>query len=503
MLEEHVRKIIELRHDAPYAILGPHYSERERALTIRAFLPQAERAYVLPGDGTAKREMQRLHPDGLFALRIPGIAKLEYRLITVDASGQIVTFHDPYAIHQPSFTPADGRAFQQGTLDALFAKLGAHPQVKEGVGGVNFALWAPNASRVSVVGPFNQWDGRRHPLERHEAGVWELFVPGIGPGELYKYEIRNGEGAVFLKTDPFAFHAEAYPKTAAFVRDIQRQHDWGDGPWMARSMETPGWVLPAAIHPVTFGEDANGGPEWVARYGQLRDIVLPHLLERKFTHVELRFWETGETVASYYAPNPRYGQPEALMAFIDTCHQHDIGVILDWIPPLLPREGQELSWFDGTRIYDRDDAAGLLAFDLERPEVRNYLLANAQFWRRVYHVDALRTDVRTHAARLDGQGLTADLRFLLRETTAAPTLATAESADLIQGATPIPTPCWGRIRWPENRAWPWSAPCCWKPNRPACCARTGRNCCIPCSRSTKPGCSKRSSPPIRRRCAIG
>ncbi len=433
MLEEHVRKIVELRHDAPYAILGPHYAERERVLVIRAFLPQAERAYLLPEDGTGKREMQRLHPDGLFAIRVPGVAKLDYRLMTADASGQTVTFADPYAIHRPSFTPADGQAFRQGALDALFAKLGAHPQVKAGVAGVNFALWAPNASRVSVVGPFNQWDGRRHPLERHESGVWELFVPGIGPGELYKYEIRNAEGAVFLKTDPFAFHAEAYPKTAAFVRDIHRQHDWGDGPWMARSTATPGWVSPVAIHRVAFGEDANGGPERVAGYDRLPDVVLPHLLERKCTHVELRFWEPGETVASYYAPNPRYGQPEALMAFIDACHQRDIGVILDWIPPLLPREGQELSWFDGTRIYDRDDAAGLLAFDLERPEVRNYLLANAQFWRRVYHVDALRTDVRTHAARLDGQGLTADLRFLLRETTAAPTLATAESADLIQG----------------------------------------------------------------------
>ncbi len=433
MLEEHVRKIIELRHDAPYAILGPHYAERERALTIRAFLPQAERAYVLPGDGTAKREMQRLHPDGLFAVRVPGIAKLEYRLITVDASGQTVTFTDPYAIHRPSFTPADGRAFQQGALDALSAKLSAHPQVKEGVAGVNFALWAPNASRISVVGPFNQWDGRRHPLERHESGVWELFVPGIGPGELYKYEIRNAEGAVFLKTDPLAFQTEAYPKTAALVCDIERCHNWGDDSWMARSVETPGWELPVAIHRVALGADAIGGSERVANYRQLQDIVLPHLRDQRFTHVELQFWKAGETVASYYAPNPHYGRPEELMAFIDACHQHGIGVILDWIPPLLPREGQELSWFDGTRIYDRDDVGGQLAFDLERPEVRNFLIANAQFWRQVYHVDALRTDVRTYAARLEGQGLVADLRCVLRETTAAPTLSAGESTPLMQG----------------------------------------------------------------------
>ena len=432
MLDEHIRKIVELRHDTPHAILGPHYVEQERALVIRAFLPQAERVYLLPGDGAPKRELLRLNPDGLFAIRIPGIAKLAYRLMVVEPGGRTVTFSDPYAVREPSFAPADGRAFQRGALDALFAKLGAHPQAKEGVTGVNFALWAPNASRVSVVGPFNQWDGRRHPMRRHESGVWELFVPDIGPGELYKFEIRNAEGAVFLKPDPMAFETEVYPKTAALVRDIEHGHTWSDDLWMARSKAMPGWTLPVAVHRVTFGEDGDG-PERVAGYGQLSDSVLPHLLEGRFTHVELAFWEPDETVTSYYAPNPRHGRPEALMAFIDACHRREIGVILDWIPPLLPREGQELSWFDGTRIYDRDGPGDRLAFDLERPEVRNILLANAQFWRRVYHVDALRTDVRTYAARLEGQPLAADVRFLLRESAVVPTLSPAESAPLMQG----------------------------------------------------------------------
>jgi 1,4-alpha-glucan branching enzyme len=199
MLEEQIQKIIELRHDAPYAVLGPHYAERERALTIRAFLPQAERAYILPANGGARREMRKTHPEGLFAVQIPGVAKLEYRLVAVDAAGASATLQDPYAVHEPSFTRADGQALQRGALDALFAKLGAHPRVKEGVAGVNFTLWAPHASRVSVVGTFNQWDGRRHPMERHESGVWELFVPELGPGELYKYEVRNAEGATFSR----------------------------------------------------------------------------------------------------------------------------------------------------------------------------------------------------------------------------------------------------------------------------------------------------------------
>ncbi|MDS4057724.1 MAG: alpha-amylase family glycosyl hydrolase, partial [Candidatus Contendobacter sp.] len=435
MLEEQIRKIIELRHDAPYAILGPHYVEGERALVIRAFLPWAERAYILPTDGASKREMQRLRSDGLFAARFPGVRELKYRLVALDAGGQSVTFHDPYAIHELSFSAADGRALRQGTLETLFTKLGAHPRMKEGVAGINFTLWAPHASRVSVVGTFNQWDGRRHPMERHESGVWELFIPDLGLGELYKYEIRNAEGAVFLKSDPLAFRAEVYPKTAAFTCDIQRCHDWGDGPWMARALETPGWELPVTPHRVVFDEAAEPGPERVVSYGQLRDRVLPYLLERKFTHVKLVFWAAGETVASYYAPNPRYGRPEELMAFIDACHRHDIGVVLDWIPPLIPREGQELSWFDGTRIYDRDAPGepGMLAFALERPEVSNFLVANALFWRQVYHVDALRTDVRTYAARLGTVEGETGLRFLIRESAPRPTLAAAESHTLTQG----------------------------------------------------------------------
>ncbi|CDH46926.1 1,4-alpha-glucan branching enzyme GlgB (modular protein) [Candidatus Contendobacter odensis Run_B_J11] len=435
MLEEQIRKIVELRHDAPYAILGPHASEREPALTIRAFLPQAKRAYVLPDDGSGQREMQKLHPDGLFVTRLPGIATLEYRLIAVDANGQTTTFHDPYAIHEPSFTRADGQAFQQGALENLFTRMGAHPQVKASIKGVNFMLWAPHASRVSVVGTFNQWDGRQHPLERHESGVWELFIPDVGVGDLYKYEIRNAEGAVFLKTDPLAFQTEVYPKTAALIGDLPHRHQWSDTSWMARAVATPGWKQPVRIHPVTLGETASSGPERVTAYTQLQDIVLPYLLERGFNQVELSFWAPGETVTGYYAPNPRYGRPDELMAFIDACHQRDIGVILDWIPPLIPREGQELTWFDGTRTYDADvpGQPDMLAFDLGRPEVRNFLAANALFWRQVYHVDALRIDARTFAARLQGQSAATKLRFLLRETALAPTLTATDSTALKQG----------------------------------------------------------------------
>ncbi|HUM93504.1 MAG TPA: 1,4-alpha-glucan branching protein GlgB [Candidatus Competibacter sp.] len=423
MLEETIQKIVELRHEAPHTVLGPHYDEGDRALIIRAFLPQAEQAYVLPAKGN-KREMERAHPNGVFVARLPGVKDLDYRLVAVDGNGHANTFHDPYAARDPLFfTEADGRAFQQGALDSLAAKLGAHPRIKNGIRGVNFTLWAPNASRVSVVGSFNQWDGRRHPLERHGSGVWELFVPEVELGELYKFEIRNAEGAVFPKPDPMAFQTEKYPHNAAFVCDLNRHHEWHDRAWMAGSVQTP-WRLPATVHRVAFAEEASGRPDWIARYGQLTEIVLPHLLERRFNYVELALWGRGETVSSYFAPNPRYGRPADLMAFIDRCHQHGVGVILDWIPALLPREGQELSWFDGSRLYDDDipDQPGWLAFDLERPQVRNVLLANAQFWQQVYHVDALQTDIRTHAARARGQPLAAALRFLLRDDDIRPTL---------------------------------------------------------------------------------
>ncbi len=434
MLEESIQKIIELRHDTPYTILGPHYSEPARALFIHAFLPQAEQVYVLSGANT-KREMQRLYPEGFFSIRIPKVTTLDYRLMTVDADGHSLTFHDPYAMQPLSFTEANGQALQQGQLDTLFLKLGAHPQTKKGIKGVSFALWAPNASRVSVVGTFNQWDGRRHLMQRHDAGVWELFIPNISVGEIYKYEIRNADGAVFLKPDPLAFATEVYPKNAALVCDLQEQHSWQDTAWMAQSQTTPGWNLPFLVHRVGFGDTTEPHPGWVASYEQLSEIVLPHLLAGQFNYVELAFWGWGETVSSYYTPNPRYGRPEELLAFIDACHQQQIGVILDWIPPWLPIEGQELRWFDGTQIYEVDaaDQPDCLVFDVERPEVRNFIQANACFWRQVYHIDALAVDVATYRTRLADSTLIGDVRILIRENEIEATLEADDSAALAEG----------------------------------------------------------------------
>ena len=428
MSEENLLKIIELRHDAPYTFLGPHYDNRARALVIRAFLPDVQHAYVVPAEGAGRQEMRRIHAAGLFELRLPGVVELDYKLLAVDSAGQSSTFCDPYAIHEPSFSNHDAEALQQGTLRGLFSKLGAHPRLKGNMLGVNFAVWAPHATRVSVIGMFNQWDGRRHPMQRHSSGVWELFIPGLGSGELYKYEIRNSEGAVFLKTDPLALQSEAYPATAAIVYDLQHGYSWNDGRWMARALEQPAWEWPVRISQVRMAA------QQLDSYAQLLEQVLPRLRAEHVTHVELSFWDSDETVTSYFTPNPRYGTPQQLMAFIDACHQHEIAVILDWIPEYLPREGQELSWFDGTRLYDCDVAGqpDLLTFNLQQAEVRNFLAENARFWRQVYHIDALSSALPSLRQRLT---LTDhhDLRFLIRDAHPQTTLSAAQRDALAHG----------------------------------------------------------------------
>ncbi len=434
MLEGSDIKIIELRHNKPYSILGLHYSKQEQTYTIRAFLPQAEHVYVLRAGGR-KQQMQRIHPDGLFALQIDSDTPPQYQLMVVEPEGHSFTFHDPYAICEPSFTPDDSQAFQQGTLKNISTRLGAHPQVKRGIAGINFALWAPHASRISVVGTFNQWDGRRHPMEYYESGIWELFIPHITAGELYKFEIRDAAGTVFLKTDPLAFNTEIYPRTAAIICDLDKTYSWHDSDWMTQITSNPVWELQTTLHRVTLNEHAGEQPDQANSYPQLQTKVVPWLVEHGFQHVELSFWEAGETVASYFAPNPRYGTPEEFMALIDACHQHHIDVILNWLPPQIPAEGQELSWFDGTQLYTADapDHPAMQVFNLEHPEVRNIVLDNALFWQRVYHIDALCSDPHTFTAYLQNTDAIAGLRFLLREVKPEPTLDIIESTSLIKG----------------------------------------------------------------------
>ena len=275
-------------------------------------------------------------------------------------------------------------------------------------------------------------------------------MPDLGLGELYKYEIRNAEGAVFLKTDPLAFHTEVYPKTAAFAYDWQRCHDWSDAPWMARAMETSGWELPVAIHRVTLRESTAADPGQVATYGQLGTSSCPGCRNGVSA---MSNWHSGPKAdgSRLFHPNPRWsarGADGFHRCLPPAGYRGDPGLI----PPRIPLEGQELSWFDGIADLRPRRCRRPVGVRPERPEVRNFLLANALFWRQVYHVDALRTDARTFAERLQGQAAADGLRFLLREDEPRPTLTATECADLIAGCHTDPHALLGPHPLPGNRA---------------------------------------------------
>ncbi len=408
--EEEFEKIIQSRHNAPHTILGPHYVETEEATVIRAFLPYAEQINVLrEGVADIHYKMHKIHPEGLFEVAFPEVTStFQYELITTDKDGTTLRFHDPYSINSSSFVEHDRQLVTQGTHYRLYDKLGAHPMTKDGVDGTNFAVWAPNAERVSVVGTFNRWDGRCHPMRRLGAsGIWELFIPELREGELYKYEIRARSGAVFMKTDPFAFYTEILPKTASIVYALDGKYHWRDEHWMATQHKTNTWGHPVRIYDLDIEpwlrvSKAKDNPF------TYKDLAVKKLLldltENGFTHVKVSAAGHPDDMApSYYTPDARYGKPEELMAFVDMCHLHGIGVILNWIPSVFPHDAIEFAAFDGTALYEHQESkrSGIWLFNVQRSEVRNFLIANALFWLDKYHIDGLRTDPTAATLYLD------------------------------------------------------------------------------------------------------
>jgi 1,4-alpha-glucan branching enzyme len=307
--------------------------------------------------------------------------------------------------------------FGEGNHTRIYDKLGAHPITVAGTAGVHFAVWAPNADRVSVVGDFNAWDGRRHPMQMLGAsGVWDLFVPDVTVGARYKYEVRTRHGAITLKADPYGFAFELPPATASIV--CRSDHDWQDAEWM-RTRESQGsWFKrPVAVYEVHLGSWARV-PEEADRYltyAELADRLIPYVKELGYTHIELLpvmehpysgSW--GYQVTGFFAPTSRFGPPEAFKAFVDRCHQAGIGVILDWVPGHFPKDAFALAQFDGTALYEHADPRqgehrdwGTLIFNYGRNEVRNFLLANALYWLAEYHIDGLRVDAVASMLYLD------------------------------------------------------------------------------------------------------
>ena len=419
-----IESILRAEHGEPFAILGRHPVQvgAERAIAVRAFLPRANEVTVVLENGGASYPARRIHPDGFFEAVIPysdGIlaSPTSYRLHLGYWDGSNEGVYDPYAF-PPLLTDFDLHLITEGTHYLKYEKLGAHVREVAGVRGVHFAVWAPNAQRVSVVGDFNHWDGRMHPMRnRGTSGLWEVFIPGLDEGMIYKFEIRsNNQDHPLLKADPYAFYAEVRPKSGSIVANIDR-YTWNDGGWMAARKQWNWIESPISIYEVhlsSWQRVWEEGGRWLS-YRELADRLIPYVKKMGYTHIELlpvmehpydASW--GYQTVGYYAVTSRFGTPDDFMHFVDRCHQEGIGVLLDWTPAHFPRDGHGLANFDGTHLYEHADPRqgahpdwGTLVFNYNRTEVQNFLLSNALFWLDKYHLDGLRVDAVASMLYLD------------------------------------------------------------------------------------------------------
>jgi 1,4-alpha-glucan branching enzyme len=396
-----IQSLLNAEHGAPFELLGPHPADDGR-VSIRALRPAAKTLAVVDEASGEQHPMQRVRDEGFFEVTLPG---LRYHFEAVTHEGDSETFGDPYA-YPPQLTDYDLHLFSEGRHLHSYEKLGAHLHTVDGVAGVRFAVWAPNAQRVSVIGGFNRWDARVHPMRAHPSGVWELFIPGLAQGVHYKFDVRSRASDYRAeKADPYGFFSEQRPKTASIVWDLDR-YAWGDADWMARRADGDPLLEPMAIYEVHLGSwRRKNGSEWLT-YRELADQLVQYVADMGYTHIELmpvmehpydRSW--GYQVTGYFAATSRFGTPDDFMYFVDQCHQHSIGVILDWVPAHFPKDGYALSYFDGTHLYEHADPRqgehpdwGTYIFNYGRNEVRNFLLSNALFWLREYHIDGLRVD---------------------------------------------------------------------------------------------------------------
>ena len=390
-------------HADPFSILG--LFEGPGGWFARAFVPDAETLAASTLDGAAAGELARVHDGGLFEgpVTIDRRRPLRYAARRGADSWDVV---DPYTFG-PVLGPMDDYFIAEGTHLRLFDRLGAHPMRHEGAEGVHFAVWAPNARRVSAVGDFNGWDGRRHVMrKRADIGVWEIFAPGVGVGARYKYEIVAPDGKVLpLKADPFAFASEMRPQTASIVA---RQPDfvWTDAEWMAERARRDARRAPMSIYEVHAGSWQRGENGRFYNWDELADRLIPHVVDMGFTHIEFLpvaehpydpSW--GYQTTGLYAPTARFGEPEAFARFVDRAHRAQIGILLDWVPAHFPTDAHGLAQFDGTALYEHADPRqgfhpdwNTAIYNFGRREVASFLVNNALFWAEKYHVDGLRVD---------------------------------------------------------------------------------------------------------------
>ena len=388
------------QHGHPHGFLGMHpLTHHGRAgVVVRAFVQDAVTCEVVDysHDPELRYPMEKLDPMGLFETFIPDRKEVfRYRLREEKGNGEIRQFYDPYGF-LPTLSQQDLYLFNEGTEHRVYQKLGAHLREIDGVKGVSFAVWAPNASRVSVVGDFNHWDGRYFPMRSlANSGVWEIFIPGLEEGLLYKYEIVPRRGAMRLKTDPYGAYFEGPPNNASIVWNVAN-YKWKDKAWMEKRGKTDWLKQPVLVYEVHLGSwrrnPADGNRP--LNYRELAKELVAYVKELGFTHVEFMplaeypfdgSW--GYQVTGFYAPTHRYGSPQDFMYLVDTLHQNGIGVFLDWVPAHFPKDFFALPHFDGTHLYEHSDPRqgehqdwGTLIFNYSRPEVRCFLLGSAMTW---------------------------------------------------------------------------------------------------------------------------
>lgn len=417
-------RLAECRHDHPLAILGPQPLEGG-GWVVRIWMPEAEQVELLIAGQTLAMATPN-HP-WVFEAATESDPGSAYQL-RVRRGGIEHVQHDPWSFRHEWMGELDRLLFAEGNHHHIWRRMGAHATEHNGIAGVQFCLWAPNARSVSVLGDFNSWDGRHHPMQSRLGGSWELFIPGLKPGQIYKYEVRSPDGHCYQKADPYGFHHEIRPQTGSVVAELDT-YSWSDASWMAErdnanpldqpisvyEMHLGSWMHASADQPYIEADGSARAPVAAAdlkpgarllTYPELADRLIPYVLARGFTHIELMpisehpfdgSW--GYQVTGWYAPTSRFGTPDEFRAFVDRCHAEGIGVILDWVPGHFPKDSHGLAFFDGAHLYEHADPRigehkewGTLIFNYSRNEVRNFLVANLVYWFEQFHIDGIRVD---------------------------------------------------------------------------------------------------------------
>jgi len=412
--KEKMESIINADCPDPFSILGMHPLEGERGVCVRVFIPAARKVKVIDRYNSQNSWlMNKVEERGFFELALPGKDFFAYLLEIEEEGGTRVTA-DPYSF-LPFFSEFDLHLFNEGTYHFAYERLGAHLLEVGGIKGVYFSVWAPNARRVSVVGDFNHWDGRVHQMRvLGSSGVWEIFIPQVEEGAKYKFEIKTKEGSLLLKSDPYAFFSELRPATASIVYHLS-PFPWQDEEWMESRKSRDLLASPWSIYEVHLGSWKRGEGNSFLNYRDLAHQLVAYVKEMGFTHIELlpiaehpfdASW--GYQVTGYFAPTSRFGTPQDFQYFVDYCHREGIGVILDWVIAHFPKDAHGLGRFDGTALYEHLDPRrgehphwGSYIFNYGRNEVRTFLVSNAFYWLREYHIDALRVDAVASMLYLD------------------------------------------------------------------------------------------------------